>query len=378
MNRSKLIIFTESSMNIGGQELQALQQMRSLSQDGFQALLLCKPGSAIAKRAKEDGIAFQEICFRNAFHLPSFTKVIRIIRDKKPSALICHGSHDALICALAAKWATFFYPQQTAIFRIKTFQHGYPLSFSYNQLFTATLTPSTYLRSKFLVNPAIDSRKIKVLYPGIDFSRLSKSDTQLPVHLQEWLAGHPGPVIAHGAILRGEKGHSILLQALFEVKKTHPNVRYVIAGEGQERDFINRKVVELGLQENVFLSGILENIASLLNASDIAVLPSLLEPLGMFQIEAQYLEVPTIVSNAGGIPETIIHQKTGLMVEAGNIRQWTDAIIWTLDHPDEAKQMAKAGSEFVMAKFSLESNTTQLIELIQNSGITIEDTIKST
>lgn len=272
----------------------------------------------------------------------------------------------------------FFYSQQTAIFRIKTFQHGYPLSFSYNQLFTATLTPSTYLRSKFLVNPAIDSRKIKVLYPGIDFSRLSKSDTQLPVHLQEWLAGHPGPVIAHGAILRGEKGHSILLQALFEVKKTHPNVRYVIAGEGQERDFINRKVVELGLQENVFLSGILENIASLLNASDIAVLPSLLEPLGMFQIEAQYLGVPTIVSNAGGIPETIIHQKTGLMVEAGNILQWADAIIWTLDHPDEAKQMAKAGSEFVMAKFSLESNTTQLIELIQNSGITIEDTIKST
>jgi glycosyltransferase involved in cell wall biosynthesis len=378
MNKSKLIVFTESSINIGGQELQALQQMHSLSQAGFETLLLCKAGSAIAKRAKNNSIAVQETRFRNAFHLPSLARLIRIIRDKKPSALICHGSHDALISALAVKWVAFFYSQQTAIFRIKTFQHGYPLSFSYNQLFTATLTPSTYLRSKFLVNPAIDSRKIKVLYPGIDFSRLSKSDTQLPVHLQEWLAGHPGPVIAHGAILRGEKGHSILLQALFEVKKTHPNVRYVIAGEGQERDFINRKVVELGLQENVFLSGILENIASLLNASDIAVLPSLLEPLGMFQIEAQYLEVPTIVSNAGGIPETIIHQKTGLMVEAGNILQWADAIIWTLDHPDEAKQMAKAGSEFVMAKFSLESNTTQLIELIQNSGITIEDTIKST
>ena len=220
MANAQLIIFTDSSINIGGQELQALQQIRSLSQAGFEIILLCKPRSAIGKRAKEDGVAVREIRFRNAFHLPSFVKVIRIIRDKKPSALICHGSHDALICALAAKWTALFYSQYTAIFRIKTFQHGYPLSFAYNHLFTATLTPSAYLRSKFLVNSAIDPKKIKVLYPGIDFSRLAKNDDPLPIHLQEWLTRHPGPVIAHGAILRGEKGHSILLRAFFEVKKT--------------------------------------------------------------------------------------------------------------------------------------------------------------
>jgi len=367
MANAQLIIFTDSSMNIGGQELQALQQIRSLSQAGFEIILLCKPRSAIGKRAKEDGVAVREIRFRNAFHLPSFVKVIRIIRDKKPSALICHGSHDALICALAAKWTALFYSQCTAIFRIKTFQHGYPLSFAYNHLFTATLTPSAYLRSKFLVNSAIDPKKIKVLYPGIDFSRLAKNDDPLPIHLQEWLTRHPGPVIAHGAILRGEKGHSILLRALFEVKKTHPDIRYVIAGEGQDKPLLERMIGELSLEENVFLVGLLQNIAPLLKVSDIAVLPSLVEPLGMFQIEAQYLGVPTIASDAGGIPETIVHQKTGLIVKVGHVQHWADAIVWTLDHPDEAKQFAKAGREFVLAKFSLESNITQFIELIKNS-----------
>ena len=368
MANAQLIIFTDSSMNIGGQELQALQQMRSLSQASFETLLLCKPRSAIAKRAKDDGMAVQEIRFRNAFHLPSFVKVIRIIRDKKPSALICHGSHDALICALAAKWTALFYSQYTAIFRIKTFQHGYPLSFAYNYLFTATLTPSAYLRSKFLVNSAIDPKKIKALYPGIDFSRLAKNDDPLPIHFQEWLTSHPGPVIAHGAILRGEKGHSILLRALFEVKKTHPDIRYVIAGEGQDKPLLECMIGELGLEENVFLAGLLQNIAPLLKVSDIAVLPSLVEPLGMFQIEAQYLGVPTIASDAGGIPETIVHQKTGLIVKAGHVQQWADAIVWTLNHSDEAKQFAKAGREFVLAKFSLESNITQFIELIKNSS----------
>ncbi len=369
MANAQLIIFTDSSMNIGGQELQALQQMRSLSQAGFETLLLCKPRSAIAKRAKDDGMAVQEIRFRNAFHLPSFTRVIGIIRDKKPIALICHGSHDALTCALAAKWTALFYSHYAAIFRIKTFQHGYPLSFAYNHLFTATLTPSAYLRSKFLVNSAIGSKKIKVLYPGIDFSRLAKNDDPLPIHLQEWLASHPGPVIGHGAILRGEKGHSILLQALFEVKKTYPDIRYVIAGEGQDKPLLESMIRAFGLGENVFLVGLLQNIAPLLEVSDIAVLPSLIEPLGMFQIEAQYLGVPTITSDAGGIPETIVHQKTGLMVGAGHVQQWVDAIVWTLDHLDEAKQLAKVGREFVVTKFSLESNTAQFIELIKSSSI---------
>jgi glycosyltransferase involved in cell wall biosynthesis len=73
-----------------------------------------------------------------------------------------------------------------------------------------------------------------------------------------------------------------------------------------------------------------------------------------------------------------MHQKTALMVKAGHVQQWTDAIVWTLDHSDEAKRLAKLGREFVLAKFSLESNTTQLIELIKLAVASENDTIKST
>jgi len=76
------------------------------------------------------------------------------------------------------------------------------------------------------------------------------------------------------------------------------------------------------------------------------------------------LEVPTIVSRTGGIPETIIHQETGLMVESGDVRAWITAICWMLDNPIKAKQMGVKGKKFVMAKFSRESNTAQMIKLI--------------
>ena len=366
MLNADLIFFTDSSMNIGGQELQALQQMHSLNHVGFECILLCKPHSAISKRARDQGITLHEIPFRNAFHIPSFRQILRTIREKKPTAIICHGSHDALICAFAAKWISLFFAVHIAVYRVKTFQHGHPLSFAYNYLFTKTLTPSSYLRSLFLVNPMINPHKINVLYPGIDFSRLGNSGDSLPNHALEWLASHPGPVIAHGAILRGEKGHSVILKALVEVKKKFPTIRYLMAGEGQERAFLEKVIKELGLENNAYLIGILQDIAPLLKVSTIAVLPSLIEPLGMFQIEAQYLEVPTIVSRAGGIPETILHQETGLMVEPGNVSAWVKAICWMLENPTEAKCLGEKGKAFVTTKFSRESNTAQLIELIKH------------
>jgi glycosyltransferase involved in cell wall biosynthesis len=358
------IIFTDSSINIGGQELQALQQMRALNAAGWQTQLLCKPQSAIAKRALDMGLAVQAIRFRYAFHIPSWIAVYRIIKNHQPNAIICHGSHDAILCALLALWMKVVHAIRIPVYRIKTFQHGYPLSFAYNYLFTKTLTPSAYLRSLFLVNKSIDPKRIEVLYPGINFTKLANTQHALPQHIAAWLSSHPGPVIAHGAILRGEKGHSVLLHALAIVKRTQPQIRYLIAGEGQDKPLLENLITQLDLNDNVLLTGIVEHIAPLLRVSDIAVLPSLIEPLGMFQMEAQFLEVPTITSDAGGIPETIVHEQTGLMVEAGNVDHLAKAILWVLDHPLEAKQFARAGKQHVLEKFSLEANTAQLIRLI--------------
>lgn len=364
MTNSKFIIFSDSSKNIGGQELQALQQMRSLNHAGHQTLLLAKPGSAILDRAKSQGLAVLEVSFRNAFHVPSLLKIWKIVEAKMPDSMICHGSHDALICALVGKFAKWFGGQSISVIRVKTFQHGYPLSFAYNYLFSKTITPSQFLREKFLLNPSIHPQKIQVLYPGIDFSGLEGDTDALPQHIRTWLDTHPGEVISHGAILRGEKGHSIILKALVQVKKSFPNVRYLIAGEGQDRPLLEAEILALNLQDNVLLTGILQKIAPLLKVSDVAVLPSLIEPLGMFQIEAQYLEVPTIASNIGGIPETLLDQKTALLVQSGDVEQWAEAIVWMLSNASAGKAMAREGKQYVKNKFSLDANTTGLLGLI--------------
>jgi glycosyltransferase involved in cell wall biosynthesis len=104
--------------------------------------------------------------------------------------------------------------------------------------------------------------------------------------------------------------------------------------------------------------------APLLKISTLAVLPSLSEPLGMFQIESQYLGVPTIAHEVGGVVETILHQKTGLLIDPAKDGVWSSNILWALDNVSLMREWALRGREFVLQRFSLEKNTEELLEII--------------
>ncbi len=361
--QQRTIFFLESSKNIGGQELQLLQQMRELNQLGYQTKLLCKADSRINDFAISQALDVGVIPFRNALHLPSIFGVIRQILKLKPTVLICHSGHDAIIGSLAAKLVRLWC-SRPKIIRMRTYQPGMPSSFPYNYLFDKTYTPSEHLRKKILSNQHIKTDRVEVLYPGIDFSKLDDVDSPLPDDLSNWLRSHPGPIVCHGAMLRGEKGHEIILKALPQVIKHAQDLRYVIAGEGPEKENLTKLVQELDLENHVYFAGMVSSIAPLLKISTLAVLPSLIEPLGMFQIESQYLEIPTISSDVDGIPETLIHQKTGLLVPPGHVDAWAQNMIWALTNLKMMQSWAKVGKNYVANKFSMTNNTKELVNII--------------
>ncbi|WP_410500014.1 glycosyltransferase family 4 protein [Chitinibacter sp. S2-10] len=357
------VLFMESSMNIGGQELQLLQQMSVLQQQGWAVSLLCKTGSRIEAFAKARGLDVDTIRFRNALHIPSILQVRRHLQQFKPAAVIVHSGHDANIGAIACHSLGRRRPM---IVRMRTYQPGIPNSFPYQYLFDYTLACSAHLRERILKNTRIDREKVGVLYPGIDFAGLEEgaSDTPLPANAERWLADRPGPVVLQAAMLREEKGHSVILDALPEVLQKHPDVRYLIAGEGPLSEHLKEKIAEKGLQDHVCLLGMVNPIGGLLRRADLAILPSLMEPFGMFQIEALNLGIPTIASNVDGIPETMTDREDGLLVEPGNPAAWAQALVWALDHPEIMRAWAEHGRQKNRLRFSLGQNTTQLIELI--------------
>ncbi len=356
------ILFSESSPNLGGQELQLLQQMAALKARGIETRLACRPTSRIAQVAVERGLTIVPVAFRNSLHLPSLRALVRLLRDWSPEVIISHSGHDANNCAIAARLTRRPRPR---LIRSRTYLPGRPSAWSYNTLSDLTLTPSEDIRSTLLANPLIRTERVRVLYPGIDIARLMQEATfPLPQSLAAWLDTHPGPLLVHTAMLRHEKGHVVMLAALAELIKEFPDLRYVIAGEGELRAALEARVNELGLNTHVLFAGLLPHVAALYRRADLVVMPSLIEPLGMSQSEALALGVPVVASHVGGIPETIIDGRTGLLVQAGNIDDWVMTLRRALNQPEAMQRMAMMGREFVSARFSLEANTHQLLSVI--------------
>jgi glycosyltransferase involved in cell wall biosynthesis len=359
------ILFSESSPNLGGQELQLLQQMITLKQRGVAVKLACRPASGIYQAASQRGLELVPIAFRNSLHPPSILRVRRLLQDWQPDVVVSHSGHDANVCGVAAHLVSSMRHQPRMV-RVRTYQHDVPHAWSYNWLADMTLVPSQEMRARILRNPRIQPARIHVLYPGLDFAAIARDAQQaLPESVAVWLAQHPGRLIAHAAMLRPEKGHLMMLDVLARLLPRFPDSRYVIAGEGEQRTAIEARVRELGITENVCMAGMLQPVAPLLQRAQLAIMPSLIEPLGMAQIEALSLGVAVVASNVDGIPETIEAGQTGLLVAPGAIVAWVDAIAWALDHPERMAEMAAAGRARVLEKFSIEANIARFLALIQ-------------
>ena len=165
------IFFSESSKNIGGEELQLLEQAVGLKAKGYTPYILCRLGSRVSGEAHRLGLNVEYVPFRNAVHPPSVLRVANLVRRHKPVAVVCHSSHDANLCSItihALSKVGLLKPRPTLI-RMRTDQPGTAKAFAYNQMFDQTFTPSQALKEQLLQNSSVLPEKIRVLYPAVDF-----------------------------------------------------------------------------------------------------------------------------------------------------------------------------------------------------------------
>ncbi|EOK2327542.1 glycosyltransferase, partial [Escherichia coli] len=89
------ILYTESSPNIGGQELQALAQMAAMQRAGHSVMLACRENSRIAAEAVRQQTAVTYIPFRNSLHFSSVWRLRRLVLAFRPDMVVCHSGHDS-------------------------------------------------------------------------------------------------------------------------------------------------------------------------------------------------------------------------------------------------------------------------------------------
>lgn len=154
-----------------------------------------------------------------------------------------------------------------------------------------------------------------------------------------------------------DKGFDLALAAFASLIDRFPHARLVIAGDGPARPDLERQAAELGLIDAVEFTGwvIPEKVPELINTATLVIMPSRWrEPFGLVALQAAQMARPTVAARVGGLPEIVVHQQTGLLVEKENSTALAESIAFLLEHPGVATQMGLAARKRAQKAFGLE------------------------
>lgn len=192
----------------------------------------------------------------------------------------------------------------------------------------------------------------RVVHNGVDAPRLRRRAAVEAEEARRAFADTgPGPRLLAVGRLAFQKGFDLLLAALAALPADGAAPRLVLAGDGPERASLVREIARRGLAERVALLGERGDIAGLMSAADLVVLPSRREGLPYVALEALALERPVVATAAGGIPELIVDRKTGWLAEPGSVRSLADALGRALAEPERGAELARRGRERVERAF---------------------------
>lgn len=148
------------------------------------------------------------------------------------------------------------------------------------------------------------------------------------------------------------KGHKYLIKAMPEVLIKFRDCKLVIIGEGSEMENLQHLCRELKIQNSVIFMGFNNDPYSYVNNSDVIILPSLFEPFGLVYIEAFALKTPIVAFDTPAGNEIMENETTALLVTPRDANAIAKKIIFLLDNPRIASEMADRAYRNYLENFS--------------------------
>ncbi len=155
----------------------------------------------------------------------------------------------------------------------------------------------------------VPSEQVKVIHSGIDLSRFICSRKRWP----QFPAGNDFPVIGYIGRLSLEKGLDLFLEVCSLIGNVFPAARFVIAGDGSQREPLQRLATSLGIEDRVRFLGWLDNPSEFYETIDVFFMTSHkhVEGLPWTVLEAASAGVPIVTSDSGGIKDFVVNGLSG-------------------------------------------------------------------
>jgi glycosyltransferase involved in cell wall biosynthesis len=276
-----------------------------------------------------------------------------IKKDDSPMIVHTHSSKAGVL----GRWGAWFARADVIIHTIHGFGfHDYqPLPLKgfliFLEMVTALITDAFIAVSQANIKKGIDSgifaeQKATLIRSGIELEEFTGIKGKR--HKKKKKLGiEPGlSLVSMIGCLKPQKAPLDYIEVAHRVLQER-EARFILVGDGELREKVEKKADQLGLGERFKLLGWRRDIPEVLAATDIFCLTSLWEGLPRVLPQAMALGIPIVATNVDGTPEAVIHNVNGFVTKPRDTKAMAERIIYLLDHPHEAKQMGKQGKKMV-------------------------------
>jgi glycosyltransferase involved in cell wall biosynthesis len=345
----------------GGQN-QVLLTVNGLRSIGQRAALVAHPDGELRRRAAE-GLDLIPIAPRTEMDLSAAWKFSRVIKRLQPDVIHAHDPHGVAMASLALSIGSAAanrstssrqgasMPALVAARRVDFHLKGNSFSrWKYRQV-DCFIAASEAIRQMLLAD-GVPSERAVTVHEGIDVEHVIAAPA-VNVHEAFWLP-HGSPVVGNVAALVPHKGQRYLVDAAHLVVQQMPDARFVILGEGELREHLEKQVHEHHLEKHVLLPGFRTDVLGCIKDFDLFVMSSVTEGLGTSLLDAMACARPIVATSAGGIPEIVEDGVNGLLVPVRDHHALADAIVRALKDADLRQRMGDAGFARVNERFTVE------------------------
>ena len=232
---------------------------------------------------------------------------------------------------------------------------------------------SRYARARF-ASAFGPEAALEYLPPAVDSDRFRPDPTSRAELRARYRLGQRPTVLCLSRLVP-RKGQDMLIRALPAIRRRVDGAALVIAGGGPYLETLRRLAERVQVSEHVTFTGGIPaaDLPAYHAMADVFAMPCRtrgagldVEGLGIVFLEASATGVPVIAGRSGGAPETVQHNKTGLVVDGRSVNQIADAVTDMLADPDRAAAMGAAGRDWVTSRWRWDALAARLSELIRD------------
>jgi glycosyltransferase involved in cell wall biosynthesis len=335
----------------GGQN-QVLLTVNGLREIGQRAALVAHPDGELRKRAAE-GLELVPLAPKSEMDLTAAWRLNRVVKRLKPDVIHAHDAHGVAMASLALSLGGSAAPGPALVASRRVDFHLRGNSFSRwkHRQVDCFIAASEAIRHMLVADGVAQERTVTV-HEGIDVDHV-RAAPPVNVHEKFWLPHH-APVVGNVAALVPHKGQRHLIEAARLVIRQMPDVRFVILGEGELREGLERQVREYHLEKHVLLPGFRTDVLGCMKGFDLFAMSSVTEGLGTALLDAMACERAIVATRTGGIPEVVEDGVTGRLAAPRDHAAMAQLMLALLADEAMRRQMGEAGLARVRERFTVE------------------------